>query len=348
MKRIILGLSIGANLIFASVYDKYIQNQRNFLNQGNVVIKSNSKKNVVKEKEEETDTYLDTTIITDILNSQQTQNSVFSASEKQYLADNVSYQKNISLKSKKEKNKNNNQVTAFYLKGYCEVLNNVKIIASDGFSELRCTLEDEKGDYKNVNVFAKFMPDYKREILIAFPLYAKINGKQYSTAGYFMNSLKTSLNTASKVDSVKIKKLLAKGLLIESDIAYNQATAYLNDLRASRTQTSVTYIKDNNGNSTPIQSKKTEKPKAKDYWTVGIVNSVAALVKLFGENSLYNMTPLFEVNKGDILYTEMIAIRGNKKNMFNELKKFENNLNSQIKKSNQNYEKDLRQGIRIK
>jgi len=285
------------------------------------------------------DTYLDTVIITDI-EQHKNNNIVQTASYAQVLNNNVAYQKSLQRQRMQQMRQTKKSSSVLNVRGYCRLVNNVKIFVSDAFGEVNCDLENIKTHTNfTAKVFVKFMPDYKREMLLAFPVYATVEGKRLDSVGYFLNATKTSLNVASKVDGVRIKKLLLKGLLVESDIAYKQATAYMGAVRASETQTSTTYIKDGNGNSTPVQSQSTQKPKVRDYINTGIVESVAALIRLFGENSLYELKPLFYINKGDVFYTEMVLKDNN--NMFNKLKNIVGNKTKQIQQDNNNYEQNL-------
>ena len=298
--------------------------------------------NIIKENKQKIDTYLDTTIYSDIEANQRFK-GILIANKGNYLANNIQMQKIQSLRSI-FKNKKPKKIV-LNVSGYCKVLNDVKVFISDEFSEIYCTLKDYKTNkYLNAKVFVKFVPDYKREMLIAFPIYAEIGNKRFNSVGYFLNATKTSLNVADKIDGVRIKKLLLKGFLVESDIAYKQAMAYLNDLKASRTQTNVTFVQ-NGDNTIPVQSQKTEKPKARDYINTGIVESVAALIKLLGEDSLYALKPLFYVNRGSVLYTEMILTNSN---IFNKMQSIMNEEEKQIKRNNVLYEKDLMQVNGIK
>jgi len=337
MKKIIL---TGFLILFAFAQEKIItgndyylkirnQTQKNFsINSGN--------EGVIKDKKQTFDPFLDTTILTDIETNNPPHNVAYALNAK-YLNNNVKLYRKLNFNTKNNLKKPKKII--LNVKGYCRVLHNVKVYFSDEFSQAQCDLVNIKNNIAlKAKVFIKFVPDYKREILIAFPVYAEINSKRLNAVGYFLNATKTSLNVADRVDGVRIKKLLLKGLLVESDIAYNQAMMYLNDLRASRTQTSVTYITDNNGNSTPVQSQTTQKPKARDYINTGIVQSIASLIKLLGENSLYELKPLFYVNQGSIFYTEMILENNN---VFNKMQDIMKEKENQIQKNNNDYYKDL-------
>ena len=319
----------------SNVNDYYLR-LKNLQNK-NININSGSNGIIRDTRHHNIDTYIDTVIITDI-ESHKNKNSIQNASYAQVLNDNVAYQKKIAQSSQKPKQIKKH--TVLNVKGYCKLINPVKVFSSDAFGEVNCDLTDMKTNANlHTKVFVKFMPDYKREMLIGFPIYATVNGKRLDSVGYFLNATKTSLNIASKVDSVRIKKLLLKGFLVESDIAYKQVTAYMSAIKASQTQTSITYIKDSNGNTTPVQSQQTAKPKARDYINTGIVNSVAALIKLFGEDSLYNLKPLFYINRGDIFYTEMILQDNN--NLFSKFQSIMSSKTQQIQQDNNNYQQNL-------
>ena len=337
-------------LIFLCVINGFLFANTNNLTNANdyyLTIRNNLNKNmnintgdseVIKNKKTKIDTYLDTTIYSDIENYH-VNNIIQKAQKTNVLADNIAYQRKIQEKYVFNNQKNKAKQIPLDVRGYCTVTNSVKVYFSDAFVQMKCDLENIKTDnIYHANVFVKLMPDYKREMLIAFPVYADINGARYNAVGYFLNATKTSLNIADKVDGVRIKKLLLKGLLVESDIAYNQAMQYLNDLRASETSSSVTYVPNGDNQAIPVQSQTTQKPHARDYINTGIVQSIAALIKMLGEDSLYELRPLFYVNNGDVVYTEMIL---QKQGVFNRIEKIMNNQQKNIQQNNQNYQKEL-------
>ena len=318
----------------------YYLHIRNKLNKGMNVNSGNS--GIIENRKVKIDTYLDTTIYSDIENYS-LDNKVQEAKYANYLADNKKYQEQISLIKYRQQNTNKNNTNEnniLNVSGYCYVTNDIKVYFSDAFNQMNCDLQNIKTkEIYHINVFVKLMPDYKREILIAFPIYATLNNEKYNAVGFFLNAEKTSLNVADEVDGVRIKKLLLKGLLVESDIAYNQAMQYLNDLRASKTSSSVSYVTNGNDQTIPVQSQTTQKPDAKDYINVGVVQSIAALIKMLGENSLYELKPLFYIHKDSVLYTEMILKRGS---VFEKMQKQIQQQENNIIKNNKDYQESLK------
>ena len=349
VKKTALSLLLISNILLASQDNNkttttIINSNNYYLNTKNKISKnfnfSTSNEGVIQQGHKSLDTFMDTVIMTDI-ETHKAPNTIVVAKSNIFLADNREYQRRIeALRQKQTKQKTQKEKnTILNVRGYCKVKNTIKVFASDQFGELSCDLKNIKtGKIIHSDVFVKFMPDYQREMLIAFPVYANLNSKRYDAVGYFLNATKTSLNVADKIDSVTIKKLLLKGLLVESDIAYNQAMLYMNALRNSQTSSQTTYITDNKGNTIPIQSTQTQKPKARDYINTGIVQSVAALIHLLGENSLYKLRPLFTVNEGDIFYTEMIF---KNQNVFNKMQNMIIQENKNINNNNKAYERDL-------
>ena len=56
----------------------------------------------------------------------------------------------------------------------------------------------------------------------------------------------------------------------------------------------------------PIVITNYQKPEIKDYVTTGIVEFTSALASLFGKEYLYNLTPLFKVNAGKVVYADLV------------------------------------------
>ena len=345
-KRIFLSL-ISASVLLANTTAKNTNNAvnnyyihiKNHLNK-DFNINSNSEGAIQSNNKQKIDHFIDTTIYTDILQNSYKKSNIVNAVKTNYLANNIAYQQKLMNEKREINYKTKNKNLLINVRGYCRVLNTIKVFASDQFGEVSCNLENIKTHKTlNANVFVKFMPDYKREMLIAFPVYANLDSKRVNATGYFLNATKTSLNIADKIDGVRIKKLLLKGLLVESDIAYKQAMLYINALQASNTTTSVSYITNGNNQTIPVQSSQTKKPDVRTYINTGIVQSIAMLIKMMGEDSLYKLKPLFYVHKGDIFYTEMILKED--KNIFGKMQQIMNNKEQQINKNNNIYQKNL-------
>ena len=337
MLKKIFCISSMSVLIFAYSANNYYLHIRNQMNKNMNISSAND--GIIKTKKQKLDTYLDTTVYSDIKLNKNS-NIIQSANKSSFLFNNVKYQINAYNQYKRSiyNNKKASTDNILNVRGYCRVLNTVKVFASDQFGELSCDLQDIKTKKDlTAKIFVKFMPDYKREMLIAFPIYANLLSKRYDATGYFLNATKTSLNVADRINGVVIKKLLLKGMLVESDIAYNQAMSYMNALQNAQTSTQVAYI-GNNNNTIPVQSSQTQKPKVKNYINTGIVQGIAAIIHLLGENSLYKLRPLFYVNKGDIFYTEMIL---KNQNVFNKMQGVMKNKIEQINKNNAEYQKNL-------
>ena len=349
IKKTVLTLSFIASSLLAvqptQVKKKQVLNANNYyINTKNNIDKSStfsgSSEGIVQKGQKSLDTFTDTTIITDI-ETHKNPSTIAQAQNSVFLANNKNYQSRLAKLMKEQMQKKSKKAidNILNVRGYCRVENIVKVFASDQFGELSCDLRNMKTKkIFHSQIFVKFMPDYQREMLIAFPVYANINSIRYDATGYFLNATKTSLNIADKIDSVTIKKLLLKGMLVESDIAYKQAMAYMSAIKNSQTSSQTTYVTDAKGNTIPIQSSKTQRPKARDYINTGIVQSIAAIIHLLGENSLYKLRPLFTVNKGDIFYTEMIF---KNQNVFNKMQNMIKQENQNINNNNNAYKQDL-------
>lgn len=316
---------------------EYIMKQRQESNAADFAVK----KEAIKPEKSKEDTFLDSVIATDIQDSLKAPQYVSYAKNAKILADN---KKTLTLKQKSQPQpKIQSKPVYYFVGGYCRVEQDIKIFGSDGFGELRCDLNFGKEGYKKVSVFTKFVPDYKREVLLAFPLYVKIGNVRATAQGYFMNSNKTSLNVADYIDSARIKTLLSKSLLIANDIAYKQATAYMKALQNAQQTQQVTYYNTDN-NTVPIVTTNYQKPNPRDYWGVGLVELTSALIRLFGEDYLNNLKPLFKVNKNTLLYTEMV-IKEDNASVYAKFGEIEKDRIKAVEQDNKLYQQQLFNGV---
>ena len=212
------------------------------------------------------DTYTDTVIFEDIRQYNNKNVLIVYSNVDDIAIDNIKNNAKSKIKKKKIKRK----IVKFFVGGYCSSKNDISVTFTNQYGFLTCDLDFGKDiGFKQVELYVGYYPDYKREMLIALPIYATVkenNKKIYFTAkGFVQKADKTSLNVADNVKTYYIRKLLDKSLLVTTEIAYNQAMLYMNDIR-NYGETEMAYLNNQNGNNSApvvVTNKKVPKPKKK-------------------------------------------------------------------------------------
>lgn len=244
-------------------------------------------------------------------------------------------EENKIVKMRKKIEDKNQAIISYFAGGYCTLYDTLSISKSTEYGKLDCLLDFGKGSYRKVEVFTAFYPDYKREIVIAVPVYASFENQNRATfSGIVMNSDKTSFNVSGWVDNKRIQKLLGEGLLMTSDTIYRYSTGYLKALEASRIEERTEYLitQGTSGETiTPIETKKVLPPRAEDYLLGAGIELLTNLFTVHGKDYLYSQQPLFAVYPQK-LYLEGVVSFDN----VGLTKKFGEVLGAEIKKSNTN------------
>ena len=235
-------------------------------------------------------------------------------------------------KAMKDKNQT---IPTYFAGGYCTLYDTLSNSKSTEYGKLDCLLDFGKGKYRRVEVFAAFYPDYKREIVMAIPIYASFENQSRATfSGIIMTSDKTSFNVSGWVDNKRIQKLLGEGLLMTSDTIYRYTTGYLSALEKSRTHEKVEYVVTQGvfgEKVTPVKTKNVEPPRADDYLLGAGIELLTNLFTIHGKDYLYSQQPLFAVYPQK-LYVEGVVSFDNK----GLAKKFGEISNVEVEKSNTN------------
>jgi len=320
-------ISVGVILLSCVLYgvsnsevrtDEYIDNIR--LLTGDVFSAGKNSTEVDDTTNSKYDTYMDTVIWNDIFRMK-TKNVNINQSQpkaeetitlddpldrlnKKYIEDS---KKADSLRKNDEIN---STIPDIFAGGYCTLHDTLSISKAYEFARLDCLMNIGKNVYRKVEVFASFYPDYKREIVVALPIYATFEDqRRASFSGVVLKEDKTSLNLSSWVDNKRIQKMLGEGLLAVNDIAYNYTNGYLRANADARLQTDITYLptqnNQNGGNSyIPIRQTRTAPPEIRDYVVGGTIEILTSIASIFGKDYLHSSTPLFAV------YPQRVYVEG--------------------------------------
>jgi len=251
------------------------------------------------------------------------------------------------LKAKQaEEAKKHNTIPQYFVGGYCIAMEKTELVKSSGFTSLDCDLNfGNKYGYRHAQVFASIYPDYKREIAIAIPIYATFDsGARANFNGVVLNSNKTSLNIANEVETYKIRQNIVKYGLAMSDVAYQYANAYLNQLQLSRVKQEISYIPTQTPNggvvTTPVQNTNVEAPKASEYLALAGIGLLDRILAIGADNLMADTAPLFTIYKGNRVWIEgVIDFDKNKaSSKFGEISK---SITDEITQNNNEYEGKL-------
>jgi len=194
--------------------------------------------------------------------------------------------------------------------GYCTFEKTILISKFNEYGKLDCLLNFGKGAYRRVEVFASFYPDYKREMVVAIPIYVSFeNANRATFSGIVLKADKSSENLAGWVDNKRVQTMLAEGLLLTNYVAIDYVNGYMRALRQSRTNRKIDYIETTNPltgavTSNPVVSTNTAPPEVKDYLVSAGVNLLAGIFSIIGKDYIDSTSPLFAV------YPQKLYIEG--------------------------------------
>ena len=207
--------------------------------------------------------------------------------------------------------------------GYCMIEETLSISKFNEYGKLDCLLDFGGGQYKRAEVFSSFYPDYKREMVIAIPMYMTFeDDSRASFSGIVLKANKTSMNMAGWVDNRRIQKMLGEGLLMTNDIIYNYANGYMNALIQSKRREELIYPdghNDANGtngriyngyggyNAYPRTVTNIAPPEAKDYIISAGMVILSNIFAIKGKDYLYSKEPLFGVYPQKVYVEGMVS-----------------------------------------
>lgn len=222
-----------------------------------------------------------------------------------------------------KENNNSKETPIIFAGGYCMIEETLSISKFNEYGKLDCLLDFGEGQYKRAEVFTSFYPDYKREMVIAIPMYMTFDDdSRASFSGIVLKSNKTSMNMAGWVDNMRIQKMLGEGLLMTNDIIYTYANGYMNALIASKTREELVYPNGNydmngsnignyNGyggyNSYPRTITNVAPPEARDYVISAGIQILSNIFAIKGKDYLYSKEPLFGVYPQKVYVEGMVS-----------------------------------------
>ena len=221
-------------------------------------------------------------------------------------------------------NNNSNETPIIFAGGYCTLEETLAISKFNEYGKLDCMLDFGKGEYKRSEVFASFYPDYKREMVIAVPMYMTFeDDSRASFSGIVLKANKTSMNLAGWVDNMRIQKMLGEGLLMTNDIIFNYANGYMNALMQSRKREELIYPNgygDGNGTNNSIYNNgylgyypsprtvtNVAPPEARDYVISAGIQILSNIFAIKGKDYLYSKEPLFGVYPQKVYVEGMVS-----------------------------------------
>lgn len=232
------------------------------------------------------------------------------------------------------------EIPSYFVGGYCTFEKTLKISKFSKYGKLDCMLNFGNNQYKRVEVFASFYPDYKREMVMALPLYISFENQNRALfSGIILKEDKSSVNLAGWVNNQRIRKMLDEGLLLANDTIYNYTIGYMSAVKASEEDTRIDYIPstgpDGNTIVTPVITKKTAPPEIKNYITAAAVDLFTGLFSIIGRDDLSRVEPLFAV------YPQKVYIEGivsfDKKGLATRFGKMSSKQEKEATQNNQNW-----------
>jgi len=215
-----------------------------------------------------------------------------------------------------------NEAPIIFAGGYCTLEERLSISKFNEYGKLDCLLDFGEGKYKRAEVFTSFYPDYKREMVIAIPMYMTFeDDSRASFSGIVLKANKTSMNMAGWVDNRRIEKMLGEGLLMTNDIIYNYANAYMNALIQSKIREELIYPDGyEDGNRTnrynngypgysvyPRTTTNVAPPEARDYVISAGIQILSNIFAITGKDYMYSKEPLFGVYPQKVYVEGMVS-----------------------------------------
>lgn len=224
------------------------------------------------------------------------------------------YQKKLKEEKDKEKNAATKEENAtaeedIFIQGYCRFKNDVEVSKLSEYSYLDCDFNE----IGKAQLAVLIVPDFYAQALVAQPLYLSIsdeyeNSKRLNTInGAILNATKTSINIANLVNDYMLEKIIASTSYQGATIATNQAKAYLDAKSDARKNEQITYVSVGDGVSQAVKSTNTQMPETSDYITGAAVELVSSIVKTLGKSVLSNINYSFKVNKGSMVYADIVV-----------------------------------------
>jgi len=211
-------------------------------------------------------------------------------------------------------NNQSKEAPIIFAGGYCTLEDTLSISKYNEYGKLDCMLDFGNGAYKRSEVFASFYPDYKREMVIAIPVYMSFeDDSRASFSGIVMNADKTSINMAGWVDSKRIAKMLGEGLLMVNDIVYGYANSYMQALMQSKIHEEVVFPDANNSSGGFFGGPRGERivnvapPEARDFIITAGIQILSNIFSITGRDYLYAQTPLFGVYPQKVYVEGMVS-----------------------------------------
>jgi len=204
--------------------------------------------------------------------------------------------------------------------GFCTLEDTLSISKYNEYGKLDCMLDFGEGQYKRSEVFASFYPDYKREMVIAIPMYMSFeDGSRASFSGIVMKADKTSINLAGWSDSMRIAKMVGEGLLMVNDIVYRYASDYMSALMQSRIREEYVYPPEGNYTNNRQYNgyfgyydrgqriTNVAPPEARDYIITAGMQILTNIFAITGKDYMYAKTPLFAVYPQKVYVEGMVS-----------------------------------------
>lgn len=253
----------------------------------------------------------------------------------------------LAAQKAKENNKSK-EAPIIFAGGYCMLEERLSISKFNEYGKLDCLLDFGEGQYKRAEVFASFYPDYKREMVLALPMYMTFeDDSRASFSGIVLKANKTSMNLAGWVDNRRIQKMLGEGLLMTNEIIYNYANSYMTALIQSKTREELVYPNEGNGTNAgnyygyyPYPSKVTNvaPPEARDYIITAGIQILSNIFSITGKDYLYSKNPLFAVYPQKVYVEGMVSF--DKKGLAQRFGQVSQNNANKANQNNQAWESE--------
>jgi hypothetical protein len=212
--------------------------------------------------------------------------------------------------------KKNKRIPAIFAGGYCTFDETLSISKSNVYGKLDCLLDFGDGQYRRAEVFTGFYPDYKREMVIAIPVYMTFENQSRATfSGIVLKSNKSSMNMAGWIDNRRMQKMLGEGLLATNEIVYKYASGYMNALQQSKIREEVVYPDGNLSRGALLSGyypsttkiRNVAPPEAKDYIITAGIELLSNIFAIGGKDYLYSKQPLFAVYPQKVYVEGMVS-----------------------------------------
>ncbi|MBD3822992.1 MAG: hypothetical protein IE916_00590 [Epsilonproteobacteria bacterium] len=212
------------------------------------------------------------------------------------------------LKAQKEEADEKARIPRF-VRGYCYTTNEMLVERMATYAYLECDFNEPFG---KSSLAVSLVPEFYAKALVGNPLYIANGDKRYPISnGVVLTKDKNSLNLANVVNDHKLQKMLATGAYKGLGIVGQNAQAYIEDERASRTQQEI-VVTDGIGGTTVTQATNTLPPDKATYWALAGIQFVSEISKVIGESYVQDLPYTFKVNQNRVFYVDVqLATDGN-------------------------------------